>query len=202
MSAKRNPRVDACIARAAPFAQPILEHLRKLVHQGCPEAEETIKWSSPFFLHRGRILCFMAAFKAHAAFGFWGPAMKKIIAADGHAKDGRGLLGRITCRADLPGDKVLLGYIRTAKKLHDSGAPVRAKAKPKPALPVPADLAAALKRNRQAAIAWAGFSPSARRDYTEWITGAKRPATRESRLRTTIQWTAAGKRRNWRYENC
>jgi len=144
----------------------------------------------------------MAAFNAHAAFGFWGPAMKKIIAADGHAKDGRGLLGRITSRADLPADRVLLGYIRTAKKLHDSGASARLKPKPRPALPVPIDLAAALKRNRQAAMQWAGFRPSTRREYIGWITGAKRPATRESRLRTTIKWTAAGKKQNWRYENC
>jgi uncharacterized protein YdeI (YjbR/CyaY-like superfamily) len=202
MATKRDPRVDRYIAEAEPFARPVLQHLRKLVHQGCPEAEEALKWSSPFFMYRGKILCFTAAFKAHLAFGFWGPAMKKIIAADGHAKDGLGLLGRITSRADLPSDKVLLGYIRTARKLHDTGLAVRPKPKAKPALPVPADLAAALKRSKKAAAAWADFSPSARREYTEWITEAKRPETREARLLTTIEWTAEGKQRNWKYMNC
>lgn len=202
MAKSSDPRVDAYLAEAAPFARPILQHLRQLVHRGCPEAEETIKWSSPFFLRRGRILCFMAAFKAHAAIGFWGPGMKKIIAADGHAKDGRGLLGRITSRADLPSDRVLLGYIRTAVKLHDAGAPARPKPKPRPTLPVPADLAAALKRNRKVAAAWADFSPSARRDYIEWITEAKRPQTRAKRLRTTLAWVADGKKQNWKYEKC
>jgi len=201
MAAKRNPRVDAYIAKAAPFAQPILEHLRKLVHQGCLEAEEAIKWGSPFFLYRGKLLCFMAAFKAHAAFGFWGPGMKRLIAADGHAKAGRGLLGRITGPADLPDAKVLHHYIRTAQKLHDSGAPARVKPKPKPALPVPADLATARRQNKKAAAAWADFSSSCRREYIGWITGARRPETRVSRLRTTLAWVAAGKRQNWRYEN-
>lgn len=202
MATKPDSRVNAYIAQAAPFAQPVLRHLRQLVRQGCPETEEALKWSSPFFLYRGKILCFLAAFKAHLAFGFWSPAMKKIIAADGHAKDGRGLLGRITRRADLPSDRILLGYIRTAKKLHDSGASARLKPKPRPALPVPTDLAAALKRNRKAAAGWTGFSPSCRREYIEWITGAKRPATRESRLRTTLAWVAAGKKQNWRYASC
>ncbi|HKB57669.1 MAG TPA: YdeI/OmpD-associated family protein [Lacunisphaera sp.] len=198
----KDKRIDAYIAKSAPFAQPILQHLRQLVHQACPETEEALKWSSPFFLYRGRILCFMAAFKAHLAFGFWGPAMKRIITRDGHAKDGRGLMGRITSRQDLPGDKVLTHYIKTAVKLHDSGLPARPKPKPKSALPMPADLAAALKKNKKAAVAWADFSPSARREYIEWITEAKRDETRASRLATTLQWVAAGKPRNWKYMNC
>jgi hypothetical protein len=198
----KDPRIDAYIAKSAPFARPILRHLRKLVHQGCPAAAEAVKWSSPFFLYRGKILCFMAAFKAHLAFGFWGPAMKKIIARDGHAKEGRGLMGRITSPKDLPGDKVLLGYIRTAAQLHDTGLAARPKRKPRPALPVPADLAAALKRSRRAAAVWAEFSSSARREYIEWITEARRDETREQRLLTTIEWVAAGKQRNWKYMNC
>jgi uncharacterized protein YdeI (YjbR/CyaY-like superfamily) len=202
MPTPREPRIDAYIAGAAPFARPILRHLRQLVHQACPEATEAVKWGSPFFMYRGKILCFMAAFKAHLAFGFWGPAMKKVLAADGHAKDGRGLLGRITRRADLPSDQALLGYIRTAAKFHDAGLSVRPKPKPKPALPVPADLAAALRRSQKAAATWAQFSPSCRREYIGWITEAKRPETREQRLLTTIEWVAGGKRRNWKYESC
>ena len=202
MSAKKDPRIDAYIAKSAAFARPVLQHLRALVHRACPEAVESMKWSSPFFLYNGKILCFTAAFKAHLAFGFWGPAMKKVLAADDRVKDGRGLLGRITCLEDLPADKVLIGYIQTARKFHDAGLASRPKAKPKPALPVPADLADALKRSKKAAAAWADFSPSCRREYIEWITGARRPETRESRLLTTIEWVAEGKSRNWKYQNC
>jgi uncharacterized protein YdeI (YjbR/CyaY-like superfamily) len=113
-----------------------------------------------------------------------------------------GLLGKVTCLDDLPSDKVMLGYLRTAVRLHDSGAAIRPKPKARPEPPVPSDLADALKRSRRAAAAWRDFSPSARRDYVEWITGAKRTGTRETRLLTTIEWVAAGKKRNWKYENC
>jgi uncharacterized protein YdeI (YjbR/CyaY-like superfamily) len=199
MSAQKDPRIDAYIAEAAPFAQPILRHLRKLVHQGNPEVEETIKWSMPFFTYQGKMFGNFAAFKAHAAFGLHHQGLAKLMS---QSDDAMGVLGRLTSLKDLPTDSELLHYIRAAKQLHDSGAPRLTKSKPKPALPVPADLADALKRSKKAAAAWAGFSPSCRREYIEWITGAKRPATRAERLLTTIEWVAEGKKRNWKYENC
>ncbi len=67
-----NSKVDAYLAKGQPFAQPIMTHFRELVHRGCPEVEETIKWSRPFFEYRGAILCNMSAFKEHCSFGFWG----------------------------------------------------------------------------------------------------------------------------------
>src|SRR5262245_46146964 len=124
----KDKRIDAYIAKAAPFAQPVLKHLRKLVHQACPSAEETIKWGMPSFLYNGRILAGMAAFKAHAVFGFWHQGMEKLMAKEiGKTYDAMGLMGRITGLKDLPSDKVLLHYLKTAIKLHDSGAPARAK---------------------------------------------------------------------------
>ena len=75
-------RVDAYIEKAAPFAQRVLTHLRKLMHQACPRATESVKWGMPFFLQRGIVLSHMAAFKQHCAFGFWGPEMKKVLAKD------------------------------------------------------------------------------------------------------------------------
>ena len=66
-----DPRIDAYLARAAAFAQPLLSRLREDVHAACPEVVETIKWSRPHFLLDGKLLCGMSAFKAHCAFGFW-----------------------------------------------------------------------------------------------------------------------------------
>lgn len=199
----RDKRIDAYLAKSAPFAQPILKRLRRLVHTGCPGAVETIKWGHPSFLHSGRILCGMGAFKAHAIFGFWHQGMEKLLARKfGRTMEAMGLMGRITSPADLPDDTTMLRLIRTAVKLHDEGRPARPKPRPKPALPVPADLAAALRKNKKAAAHWAGFSPSARREYIEWITEAKRPATRAKRLATTVAWVATGKKQNWKYENC
>jgi uncharacterized protein YdeI (YjbR/CyaY-like superfamily) len=195
---QRDPRIDAYIAKAAPFARPILEHLREIVHRGCPEAVETMKWSMPFFEHHG-VLCNMAAFKAHCAFGFW---KSKLVAETGKESDAMGQLGRIGSRADLPADRTIVAWVRKAAALNESGeATARPKKRPKPALAVPDDLAAELakKKNAAAKKTFDGFPPSHRREYVEWITGAKRPETRAKRLETTIAQLHEGKPQNWKY---
>jgi uncharacterized protein YdeI (YjbR/CyaY-like superfamily) len=200
-----DPRIDSRIAKAADFAKPILRHLRKLVHEACPDAEETLKWSHPSFVYRGKILCGMAAFKEHCTFGFWHQGMEAVLEKSGDKGDQAwGSLGRLTSLADLPSDKALLSCIRAAARLNEDEGPARPRPVRKPAapLPVPADLAAALKKNRKAAATFERFSPSHRRDYIEWITEAKRDETRAKRLATTLEWLEEGKSRNWKYENC
>jgi uncharacterized protein YdhG (YjbR/CyaY superfamily) len=101
-----NPKVDSYIAKSQPFAQPILSHIRELAHKACPDVEETIKWSMPFFELRGVVLGHMAAFKQHCAVGFWGPEMHAILREDGLlSENGMGSLGKVTSLKDLPSDK-------------------------------------------------------------------------------------------------
>jgi uncharacterized protein YdeI (YjbR/CyaY-like superfamily) len=204
MAKNLDPRIDAYIANAAAFAQPILRRVRKLVHEACPSVEETMKWNMPNFTYRGKILCNLAAFKAHCAMGFWHQEMEKLIAKEnGKTSEAMGLLGRITSIHDLPDDKTMIDYIRRAVELSDANVPSRPRAaKPKPEAKVPPDLAAALKKNKKAATTFADFSPSHRREYIEWIVEAKRDETRQKRLTTTIEWLTEGKARNWKYENC
>lgn len=203
MPTKSDPRIDAYIAAAAPFAPPILRHLRKLVHAACPEVVETLKWSSPSFVLEGKILCFMAAFKAHAAFGFWHKGMEQIIARDrGPIESAMGLLGRLTALSDLPDDKTIIGYVRTAMELTRSAQSTRPRPKAKKSPTVPVDLSRALQASPKSAATWSGLPPGCRREYLEWITEAKRPETRATRLATTVAWLAEGKRRNWKYEKC
>lgn len=206
MSRPSDPRIDAYIAKSADFAQPILRRLRAWVHEGCPEATETIKWSGPHFEHAGSILCGMMAFKAHCAFGFWHQGMAKVLGGHGAKSDhAMGSFGRIASLDDLPDEKTFVRFVREAAKLNESGAPARPRPTPgraKKEPPVPADLAAALKRNKAAAKTFAGLSPSQRREYIEWLTEAKREETRQKRLATTIAWLAEGKSRNWKYNRC
>ena len=115
---KKDPRVDAYVAKAAPFARPILRKLRSAVHAACPDGEETVKWGMPFFVVDGRILCYMAAFKAHAGFGFWRGLNKAVLGASAKPGEGMGTLGRIESLADLPSDAKLRGWIRKAAKLN------------------------------------------------------------------------------------
>jgi uncharacterized protein YdeI (YjbR/CyaY-like superfamily) len=205
-----NSEVDAYLAKAQPFAQPILVHLRELVHKACPEVEETIKWSRPFFEYRGAILCNMSAFKQHCSFGFWGQEIGTVLRdAKALRGDAMGSLGRIAQVNDLPPDKLMLDWIRQAAAFVANGqytSPIAARHKavkaPKPAPEMPAELASALKKHKKAAAAFAAFSPSCKREYVEWIADAKRAETREKRIATAIEWIAEGKQRNWKYQNC
>ncbi|MCZ7582158.1 MAG: YdeI/OmpD-associated family protein [Deltaproteobacteria bacterium] len=199
---KKDPRVDAYIAKSAAFARPILTHLRRLVHKACPDVEETIKWNFPNFEYHG-LMCNMAAFMAHCSFGF----LKGTQLDDPQGylqKVGRtamGQFGRITSLKDLPPDRAIVAFVKQAAKLNAEPAksPKPRKAKPKPALKPPKDLLNALGKNKKAGAAFDAFSPSCKREYIEWIVEAKRPETRERRIATAVVWMADGKTRNWKY---
>lgn len=199
--ATKDPRIDAYIANAQPFARPILKHLRKVVHAGCPQVQETMKWSMPHFDYKG-IMCGMAAFKQHCSFGFW---QSSALALDGRGADadGMGQFGRIASVDDLPKEETLIGFVKKAVALKDAGVKKPATAKPRKQsapLAVPDDLAAALKKKKKAQQTFDAFSPSHRREYIAWITDAKREQTRQQRLATAIDWMSEGKALHWKYE--
>ena len=199
------PAVDLYIAKSADFAQPILHHLRELVHEAAPGVIEEMKWSRPFFIYRGIILGNISAFKQHCSFGLWGSEVAEALRADGVASsEAMGTFGRITSLKDLPPRKKLVEYVKNAAKLIDEGTRtkslVRQPRVAKPAMEVPEALAAALKKNKPAAKQFDAMSPSCRREYIEWIADAKRDETREKRVATAMEWIAEGKSRNWKYE--
>lgn len=198
----KSKAVDAYIANSAAFAQPILKRLRGLMHKACPRIEETMKWGVPHFAYRG-IVASMAAFKRHAAFGFW----KRRLLPDPDAlfkppaKLGMGGR-RIETMADLPSDAVLVKYIKAAVALNEQGIGEPREIRPrKPPPRAPADLLAALRKNAKARATYDGFPPSKKREYVEWITEARQDATRKRRLADAVAWMAQGKSRHWKYQN-
>ncbi len=197
--AKRDPKVDAYIAEAAPFAKPILRRLRKIVHAGCPAVEETIKWGFPHFVYKGNIAG-MAAFKQHCVFGFWKDALL-FNRENGEQKEAMGQFGRLTHVSELPAEKVMIGYVKKAAALNEDGVKVeRGAGQAREPIAMPDDFAAALKKSARASKTYENFSASKRRDYLEWITEAKRDQTRRQRIATSIEWLAEGKSHNWKYE--
>jgi len=201
---KTDPRVDAYISTAAPFARPLLKHLRSLVHKTCPEAEEAIKWRVPMFSLQGKLFCGMAAFKAHARFMVFGPEVRALILKAGYdSSDDSGSFGRLTTLDDLPPDGELAKYLRFGAELIARGkSPMsRPKSRAKPAPKVPSAFAAALKRHRAAGATFTALSPSCRREYIEWILGAKRIETKARRMEQALVWLREGKKLNWRYQN-
>ena len=198
---KKDKRVDAYIEKAQPFAKPILNHLRELVHKGCPDVEETIKWSFPNFEYKGTF-CSMAAFKEHCAFGFWKAAlMKDAEKMKDNQQNAMGHAGKIKSLKDLPPDKIIIGWIKEAAKLNDDGIklPPRKKVEHKEII-IPDYFNKALNKNKKAVQAFERFPPSHKREYLQWITEAKTDETRNRRMDTAIEWIAEGKGRNWKYE--
>jgi len=199
---ERHAAVDAYIAKCRPFARPILEHLREVVHAACPDAVEVMKWSFPHFDYKG-MLCSMAAFQQHASFGFWKHALlaEQGVLVAGMNRGAMGSFGRLTSIDDLPPRRVLVALVKRAVKLNDEGvkSPHRSQPGPRPAIAPPRAFTAALAKHAKARAAWAGFTPGRRREYLEWITDAKTDATRDARIATTIAWVAEGKARNWKW---
>lgn len=199
---EKDSRIDEYITKSAAFAQPILKHLREVVHKACPQVEETIKWGMPHFNYKG-IMCSMAAFKQHVAFGFFKASLLEdaegiLTLAEKHSM---GHLGKITSVKDIPKDNVLKSYIKQAMKLNDDGVKL---AKPKAAkikeLDTLQDLQKALSKNKTASKIFEEFSLGKRKEYIEWLEDAKTETTREKRLLQAIEWISEGKIRHWKYQ--
>ncbi len=202
----RHPAVDAYIAEARPFAQPILNRLRDTLHRVVPDVTETIKWSRPFFLYKGIILGNISAFKAHCSFGLWGMEMAEALRRGGiDSKESMGSFGKLASLADLPPQPDLEAYIRKAADLIDEGTRTRsiqrvAKPAPRGEAELPEALAQALQEDTNAARAFAKLSPGCRREYAEWIAGARREDTRSRRLLAALALITEGKSLNSKYE--
>jgi hypothetical protein len=206
---QKDPRVDAYIAKSADFAKPILNHLRKLIHETCPTIQETIKWGFPHFEYKGpadrapRVLCSFASFKQHCAFGFWYAQGGPMGGESGRkAGEAMGQFGRITSLGDLPKEKEFVKQIKEAVKLHDAGVKPRTPKRPteKKELEIPDYLTAALKKNKKAQATFDQFPYSKKKEYVEWLTEAKTDETRKARLETAVEWMSEGKSRHWKYQ--
>jgi len=200
---EKDKRIDLYISNAREFAQPILEHLRSVIHNASPDIEETIKWGMPHFQYASKIVCSMAAFKEHCAFGFRQATLMKDphgLLNTGDGKSGMGHLGRIQKLKDLPSDRILIQYIREAIALIDQGAKVLKKAASPKELRIPADFLMRMKKKKAASAAFDQLSYSHKKEYVEWITEARREETRIKRMNTAIEWLQEGRSLNWKYE--
>jgi uncharacterized protein YdeI (YjbR/CyaY-like superfamily) len=194
----RDPRVDAYIASAQPFAQDILTHVRNRVHVVLPDVEEAIKWRMPAYLVGGKLVLITAAFKEHTALNFW---RGQELESRHDTVGAMGQFGRITSVGELPSDAELDRLIREAAELASSApAPRKPKHQPKPASEIHPDFDAALASAPAAKATFDSFPPGQRREYVDWVAEAKQDATRQKRIATAIEWLSEGKRRNWKYE--
>jgi uncharacterized protein YdeI (YjbR/CyaY-like superfamily) len=200
----KNPEFDDYINKSNEFAKPVLHKLRELVQEACPVVSEEIKWGFPNFIYKDQILCSMASFKSHCSFGFWLGDM-----LDDHfgiinpvGKTAMGSLGKIYTSADIPEDQILISYIRKAMSLTDKGIkkPSKSKTTEMKEQTLPEDFLSKLELNELAKANFDKFSYSCKKEYLEWICGAKTSATREKRIIQAVEMIEAGKDRNWKYK--
>jgi len=198
----RDAKVDAYIQKSPAFAQPILLHLREIIHKACPTVEEKMKWSFPHFDYKG-MMCSMAAMKEYCVLSFW----KASLMADSHKvfasveEKAMGNLGKIKTVKDLPAEKVLIAYVKEAMQLNDTGVKLPSRTKTITAdITVPEDFEKMLKKNKAAAGNFAAFTPGKKKEYLGWFDEAKTADTRNKRMETAIEWIAENKIRNWKYE--
>ena len=182
-----NPKVDAYISNTSDFAKPILEHLRKIIHDTCPGVEEVIKWGIPHFDYKGDMMCIVAAYKHHCSFSFFKAELMSDEKIKESVKAGKkmGYMDKIKTVTDLPAKKILAGHIKEAMALNENGVK---KARPKSEKPavmeVPDYFSKRLSANPTAKEIFESKSASFRKDYLVWITGAKTEDTKQKKNRT------------------
>ena len=195
--------IDDYIKEANEFAKPILNYLRQIIHEACPEVVETIKWNFPHFLYKGKILCSMASFNQHAAFSFWlGSSMTDPYNLFQKGEDsGMGHFGKIHAIDELPDRSIIVEYIMEALLLIDQGKTNgNHRSKSAKVIEPPSYLIDALKKTTLAFDHYESLSQSHRNEYIEWIIDAKTEPTRQRRISQMTEWLLEGKSRNWKYE--
>lgn len=190
------------IANAAEFAQPILRHIRQTVLNTVPGIEEQIKWLFPCFMYKGKILCHMAAFKAHCSFGFWlAPIMDdpySVMEARGE-NSAMGQFGKIGSLDDLPTVEILKAYLLEAAQLIDQGKTLPKNPKPKKTFSMPPSFKKALEAEPKALNIYQGLSSSHQHEYLEYICEAKQEATQVRRIVKSINLLLEGNSLNAKY---
>lgn len=200
----KNTAIDQYISQQQPFAQEIMSQLRDVIHTASPEMSEAIKWRHPCFENSG-LVCAMAAFKQHVTFSFFKGKLLDDSASIFSKNDNNELTSlKFKSLSEIPTNEILISYVQQAIALNSTPKPEKKKSvrKNKADLVIPDYFSAALADNQAAKDVFNNFSYSKQKDYIEWLTSAKREATRNSRLATAITWIAEGKSRNWKYENC
>jgi len=199
-----NRKVDEYIAKSADFAQPILRHLRQIIHDNCPGVEEDIKWGTPHYSYNGDHLCMMAGFKNHCSFSLYKAELMKDKALQDSVKAGKkfGYMDKIKDLSELPSKKILVGYLKEAMEINAKGIakprPVNEKGKTQVIAPLA--FTNALKKNKKASSVFESKSPSFQKEYIKWIAEAKTDETGNKRIKQAIEWIEEGKGRFWQYQ--
>lgn len=201
-----DPKVTQYIENSEEFARPILNHLRELIHENCPDVVESIKWAIPHFDYKNDFMCVLASAKNHCSLTFIKSEFMTEPRFGGGktVKPGQRFMSRITSMSELPSDEELAGFVKQAMDLNDRGVKLDKTAKAAPSsepLETPEYFLEALSRNPVAQQVFENQSTSFRKNYIVWLETAKTDATRQRRIDESLEWIAEGKGKFWKYDN-
>lgn len=194
-----NKKVDEYISKMADFAKPILNHLREIIHETCPDVEENIKWGTPHYSYKGDHLVMMAGFKQHCSFSLYKAELMKDKDIQESVKAGKkfGYMDKLKDLTELPNKKILVAYIKEAMELNANGIAKPKEVKEKVEVNAPTEFIEALKQDKTANSIYESKSPSFRKNYIIWLADAKTDETRQKRIDQSIEWIREGKDRFW-----
>lgn len=190
----QNEKVSQYIEKQNELAKPILEYLRNFMHSCGLELQEEVKWGMPFFMYKGKVLCNIAGFKQHCAFGFWNAFLMEEafdLLQTGKEKTAMGNLGKITTIEDLPAPDLFKALVLKSAALIDEGKPVvQKRVTEKKELQMPDILKIELEKEAELLQYFNSLSYSHKKEYIEYITEAKRAETQIKRVEKTLELLA------------
>ena len=174
-----------------------LKLLRKIMLQ--TGMEETVKWGIPTYTEGGKNVAGLGAFKNHVAIWFFNGVFLKDpedVLVNAREDKTRGLRQwRFQSLDEISAEKVLK-YALEAKANQEKGKEIKPE---KRKIKTPKKLEDALK-NKNLQAHFDQLSPGKKKEYYEYISSAKRPQTKESRLEKILPLIKAGKGLNDKYK--
>jgi len=169
-----------------------LKELRRI----CQDAglEETAKWGHPCYMHAGRNIVLIGAFRENFQLNFMNAALLKdtkgILQKQGPNTSHANVL-RFTDNAAVgKQEKVILAYLKEAMSYAEAGI---TPPKEQSAIELPAELVDALDADDELAEAFRNLTPGRQKSYVINLNTTKNPATRIARIAKFREKILAGK---------
>jgi len=194
-----DPRVDAYIAKHNNFTE-ILTTIREILLS--TEFEETIKWGMPTYTIGKKNVAGIGSFKSHCGIWFFqGGLLKDTRKVLSNAQEGKTqAMRQWRFTHDSKIDKnLILSYINEAIDNQKKGIRIKPIKKP---LIIPPELAVLLHDNKVLSISFEALTLSKKREFADYVTEAKREATKAKRLEKIIPMILNNIGLHDNYKNC
>ncbi len=167
------------------------------------DLKSEIKWGAPVYTLEGKNVVGIGAFKNHYGLWFFNGALLKentsllINAQEGKTKALRQIKFE---KGDEVKTSVLLPYIKEAIQNQREGKEIKPVVDKK--LVMPSELSEALQEDKELEKSFHALTPGKQREYADYISEAKREATKLTRLEKIKPMIKDGVGLNDKYKNC